>query len=91
MTAKQKILVIDDEEDVGEFVCAAAQAMGLDCTATTDATTFLKALTSDTTLILLDLKMPELDGIELLRLLSERKCKVGIILISGEQLGALLP
>jgi EAL domain-containing protein (putative c-di-GMP-specific phosphodiesterase class I) len=27
--------------------------------------------------------MPEMDGIELLRLLSERKCKAGIILMSG--------
>ena len=83
MKAIQKILVIDDESDVGEFVSAAADAMGFKCTATTDAKTFLEALTPDTTLILLDLLMPDMDGIELLRLLGERKCKAGIVLVSG--------
>jgi EAL domain-containing protein (putative c-di-GMP-specific phosphodiesterase class I)/ActR/RegA family two-component response regulator len=83
MTPKQKILVIDDEGDVGEFVSAAAQAVGFDCTATTDAKTFLDALTPDTTLILLDLLMPKMDGVELLRLLGEQKCKSDIVLMSG--------
>jgi EAL domain-containing protein (putative c-di-GMP-specific phosphodiesterase class I) len=83
MTPAQKILVIDDEGDVGEFVSATAQALGFDCTSTTDATAFLKALTPDTSLILLDLMMPEMDGIELLRLLGERKCKASIVLMSG--------
>ena len=83
MRAIQSILVIDDEADVGEFVCAAAQAMGFDCAATTDATTFLEVLSPETTLILLDLVMPELDGVELLRQLGEQKCKAGIILMSG--------
>jgi len=83
MKANKRILVIDDEVDVGEFICAAAQGMGIDCVATTDATTFLDALTPDTTLILLDLMMPEMDGVELLRLLGERKCKAGIVLMSG--------
>ncbi|MGD0731591.1 MAG: EAL domain-containing response regulator [Terracidiphilus sp.] len=83
MTVKQRILVIDDEIDVGEFVFATAQAMGFDCTPTTDAKTFLKELKPDTTLIFLDLVMPEMDGVELLRLLGERKCTAGIILMSG--------
>jgi EAL domain-containing protein (putative c-di-GMP-specific phosphodiesterase class I)/CheY-like chemotaxis protein len=83
MTLTQKILVIDDEGDVGEFVSAAAQAIGFECTSTTDSTEFLKALTPDTSLILLDLMMPEMDGIELLRLLGKRKCKASIVLMSG--------
>jgi EAL domain-containing protein (putative c-di-GMP-specific phosphodiesterase class I) len=83
MKLPQKILVIDDEADVGEFVAAAAQAIGFECTSTSDAMTFLKALTPDTSLILLDLMMPEMDGIELLRLLGEQKCKASIVLMSG--------
>jgi EAL domain-containing protein (putative c-di-GMP-specific phosphodiesterase class I)/FixJ family two-component response regulator len=83
MTATQNILVIDDEIDVCELVTAAAENLGFQCTATTDAQTFLKALTPDTTLILLDLMMPEMDGVELLRMLSRQKCKAGIVLMSG--------
>lgn len=83
MTAIQRILVIDDENDVSEFVSSAAQAMGFECTPTSDAKTFLEALRPDTTLILLDLIMPEMDGIELLRLLGRQKCKAGIVLMSG--------
>jgi EAL domain-containing protein (putative c-di-GMP-specific phosphodiesterase class I) len=99
MKPSQRILVIDDDEDIGEFVSAAAQAMGFDCTTTTNAKTFLESLTPETTLILLDLLMPEMDGVELLRLLGEQKCKAGIVLMSGvgkhlretaEQLGQIL-
>jgi DNA-binding response OmpR family regulator len=79
----QKLLVIDDEPDIGEFVCAAAEALGWDCTATTSVSAFLNALESDTALILLDLMIPEMDGIELLRLLGKEHCEVGIVLMSG--------
>jgi len=84
MKATKKILVIDDEVDVGEFVCAAAQAMGFECNATTDAASFLEMLAPDTALILLDLMMPDMDGIELLRQLGKQKCQAGIILMSGK-------
>jgi EAL domain-containing protein (putative c-di-GMP-specific phosphodiesterase class I)/CheY-like chemotaxis protein len=83
MANAQRILVIDDEPDVGKLVCAAAQAMSLHCAATTDALTFLKELTPDITLILLDLMMPGMDGVELLRQLAQQECKAGIILMSG--------
>jgi EAL domain-containing protein (putative c-di-GMP-specific phosphodiesterase class I)/FixJ family two-component response regulator len=83
MTPTRSILVIDDDDDICEFISATAKSMGLHCTATTEAAAFLDALTPDTALIMLDLMMPEMDGIELLRVLGEQQCKAGIILVSG--------
>ena len=83
MSRKGSVLVIDDDKVVCEVVSAAAQAMGLDCVATKEAATYLSLIPSDTTLILLDLMMPDMDGIEVLRLLGERQCKAGIVLMSG--------
>ncbi len=83
MTNSRKVLVIDDEVDIGELICATAQNLGLHCSATTDASTLSKLLTPDITLIMLDLMMPEMDGVEALRLLSELKCKTGVVLMSG--------
>ncbi len=83
MASAGKVLIIDDDNDVGEFVAAAAEGLGMHCVRTTDASAVLSLCTPDTTLILLDLMMPGMDGIEVLRLLSERKCKAGIVLMSG--------
>jgi EAL domain-containing protein (putative c-di-GMP-specific phosphodiesterase class I) len=83
MTNSRKVLVIDDEVDVGKLICATAQNLGLRCSATTDASTLPELMAPDVTLIMLDLMMPEMDGVEALRLLSELKCKAGIVLMSG--------
>ena len=83
MTIPLRVLVIDDERDVGTFIAFASHAMGFVCTATIDAGTFLKELTPETTLIFLDLMMPKTDGVEMLRLLSQQECRVPIVLMSG--------
>jgi len=83
MTSPARILVIDDEADVGEFVCTVAHEMGFRCVSTTNASTVSELYTTDTTLILLDLMMPDMDGIEVLRMLSSLHCKASILLMSG--------
>jgi EAL domain-containing protein (putative c-di-GMP-specific phosphodiesterase class I) len=80
---KQKVLVIDDNRDLCEFISLAADHFNWECKTTSNAASFLKALTPDITLILLDLVMPEMDGIELLRLLGQQQCGAGIVLMSG--------
>jgi EAL domain-containing protein (putative c-di-GMP-specific phosphodiesterase class I) len=83
MSSADKILVIDDDRVVGEIVSALADAMGLQCEVTRSPEDFFDLVSPDTTLILLDLVMPEMDGIEILRLLGEKKCKSRIVLMSG--------
>ncbi len=78
-----KILVIDDDSDIGEYICLTAQGLGLECRATTRVDEFIDVLRPDVTLIMLDLLMPETDGVELLRHLSHSHCHTGIVLMSG--------
>jgi EAL domain-containing protein (putative c-di-GMP-specific phosphodiesterase class I)/FixJ family two-component response regulator len=83
MANADRILVIDDDNSVCELVSALARTMGFDCVTTKDAATFASLVFPDTALILLDLMMPGMDGIEVLRLLGERRCRARILLMSG--------
>ena len=83
MTTADRILVIDDDKVVCHLVSASAEAMGLHCVTTREPATVLELVTPETTLILLDLMMPDMDGIEVLRLLGEQRCKARIVLMSG--------
>jgi len=83
MDSADRIVLIDDDRVVGEIVSALAKAMDLPCSVTRSAEEFFDRVRPDTDVILLDLVMPEMDGIEILRLLGERQCKARIILMSG--------
>ena len=83
MTPAERIVVIDDDDVILKIVSAAAEAMLLECAAARHAEQLTELLTPDTRLILLDLVMPNMDGIEVLRLLGERRCRAGIVLMSG--------
>lgn len=83
MANANRILVIDDDEVVCGIVSALAKTMGFECVSTGDAAAFVQLATPDTGLILLDLMMPGMDGIEVLRQLGERQARARILLMSG--------
>jgi len=83
MTDQRVILAIDDDIDICELISATAEANGLRCIATSDVDTFLRSIDADTSLILLDLMMPGIDGIQLLRQLGNLHCTAAIVLMSG--------
>lgn len=79
----RSLLIVDDEVQIGSFLSQAARGLGWDCTTLTDASHIEQALGNDPALILLDLMMPGVDGMETLRLLSRLGCDAGIALMSG--------
>lgn len=78
-----QILIIDDEADFGDYVSEVAKSLKYTCVATVNATDFKAALNPNVQLVILDLIMPDVDGIEILRYLNQQNCKSKILLMSG--------
>ena len=79
-----KLLILDDDVEVGQTIAAIAKASGLEAISTTSAHFFFRKLkTWQPTHIALDLIMPDIDGIEVLRQLGKNHCSAKIIIISG--------
>lgn len=80
----QRLLVIDDDPAVGALIGRIARNNGYDTIITDDPNDFLvRVVNWKPAVVAIDLVMPGLDGVEMLRRLSERGCQAQILLISG--------
>jgi len=83
-SAQKRLLIIDDEPLVGHYIAQVAERIGF-------ATEFISVpekVKAETDLdsfdaIVLDLQMPNIDGIEILRFLAEKRYTAPILLNSG--------
>ncbi len=80
---KPSLLVVDDEPDFAELVEAVAEEAGYDVTVVTEPMRFALAYRKDIDVIVLDLSMPDIDGIELIRFLAENRGNSALVLVSG--------
>ena len=78
-----RLLMIGDNLAFCRLTKRIAEQNGFDVTVTDDPDHFITAQSWNPTLIVLDLQMPEKDGIELLRDLSLNRCSAQIVLTSG--------
>jgi CheY-like chemotaxis protein len=84
MTEARRILVIDDEPDFADLVVKVAANMGYTATAARNAMNFQKLyLAAPPDVIVLDIVMPDQDGIELIQWLVSHGCDARIVIASG--------
>jgi EAL domain-containing protein (putative c-di-GMP-specific phosphodiesterase class I) len=77
-------LVVDDDPDIGALIVQVAEGLGFKTAFVERANGLLDTCwTFDPNLIILDLMMPGVDGVQCLRSLADAKCGADIILFSG--------
>lgn len=79
-----QLLLIDDEPALAAFVAQAAEECGFDSTLTSEDRSFReKFLDHRPDMVALDLGMPGMDGVELLRFLADENFRAPVLIISG--------
>lgn len=82
--ANSRILVVDDEESICRFCSSGLEHAGFDVEMTTEPARALHlARASSFDLILSDIKMPGMSGIDLMQVISEHQPDVAVIFMTG--------
>ena len=84
-----KIFIVDDDEQIADLLGVIVDMAGFERQIFTTSREFVKQTTCDTDIILLDLNMPDMDGIEVIRELAKKSCPASILFISGQDAGVL--
>ncbi len=80
----EKVLLVDDEKDFVEALAERMETRGMNVTATTSGKDALKKVGEESyDAIVLDLQMPEMDGLEALCEIKKIKPEMQIILLTG--------
>lgn len=83
----QKVLVVEDEELIRKGIVLAVDWAALDCVVAAEAANGLegleKAAECRPDLIVTDLKMPKMDGLEMLEKLRDRGCEAYVIILTA--------
>lgn len=80
----EKVLLVDDEKEFLDIMSERMTARGMEVTTATSATTALTILEKETfDAIVMDFQMPEMDGMEALKTIKDKKPELQIILLTG--------
>ena len=80
-----RILVVDDEQDIRDLVAATLEDEGYECNKAEDGSAALKVLDSSQPfdLIITDLQMPKLTGLEFLSKVREQNISTPVIVLTA--------
>jgi len=83
-TVDRRLLILDDEPEVGRIIGLIAEGADFEWRSTTHPDDFFRELDNWLpTHLVIDLVMPEMDGVQVMRQLSERDCTCRIVITSG--------
>jgi len=87
--ASQKILVIDDEPPIRKLLRMGLTSQGYEVIDAPNGKTALDLLASRPDLVILDLGLPDIDGLDLLRRIRHRQANLPIVVLSsrGDEAG----
>ncbi|RVQ67526.1 response regulator [Croceicoccus ponticola] len=81
---QRRLLVVDDEREIGALIKRVGEGVGYEVALAQNSDDFQQEFElAEPDAIVLDLAIPDGDGIELLRYLTEKGCEAEILLISG--------
>jgi DNA-binding response OmpR family regulator len=84
MPAQPRLLLIDDEPTLAEFLASAARESGFEPMITARDEDFREAFLADPPeMVALDLGMPGMDGVELIRFLAAQEYRSPVLIVSG--------
>jgi DNA-binding response OmpR family regulator len=79
-----RLLLIDDEPTLAEFLASAAEESGFDPVITERDEAFREAFLAERPdMVALDLGMPGMDGVELIRFLADQDYSAPVLIVSG--------
>lgn len=82
---RQKILLIEDDPDIGKLLEIHLEDMELELDSATDGKNGLqKALANDYELVILDINLPRLDGLEVLKGIRTEKKSLPVLMLSAK-------
>jgi len=81
----EKVLLIDDEMEFLEALSERMEIRGMDVTTAENASTAISAINSgDFDAIVLDLQMPDMNGIDMLKVIKKNNPDMQVILLTGQ-------
>lgn len=84
MPTRNRLLVVDDNREVTDLIAAIAEDYGYEVYKLNDSRDFFSEYgLINPDVLCIDIHMPEVDGIEILRWLSREECRAFVIILSG--------
>ena len=80
----ERVLLVDDEEEFLEIMAERMRARDMEVTTSTSAAEALELIATESyDAVIMDFQMPEMDGIQALKAIREKKPEMQIILLTG--------